>query len=121
MTHVLLVCGALMKLSFHDLFMWRHDFSSLHRTIKAIPVSDRTASQTDIDAVCHAVDAACVFYPHQALCLQRSAVLVRLLRARGVHAVMLIGARKLPFKAHAWVEVEGRVVGDRTVSRGEFS
>jgi hypothetical protein len=27
---------------------------------------------------------------------------------------MVIGARQIPFKAHAWVEVDGRVVNDKT-------
>jgi hypothetical protein len=26
---------------------------------------------------------------------------------------MVIGAQQLPFKAHAWVEVDGRVVNDK--------
>ena len=26
---------------------------------------------------------------------------------------MVIGAKQMPFKAHAWVEVDGRVVNDK--------
>jgi hypothetical protein len=36
-----------------------------------------------------------------------------MLRSRGVHAEMVIGAQRLPLKAHAWVEVDGRVVNDK--------
>jgi hypothetical protein len=30
---------------------------------------------------------------------------------------MIIGAQLLPFKAHAWVEVDGRVVNDKSYTR----
>jgi hypothetical protein len=36
-----------------------------------------------------------------------------LLRRHGVAAEMVIGAQRLPFKAHAWVEVSGQVVNDK--------
>jgi hypothetical protein len=34
------------------------------------------------------------------------------LRAFGIPATLVIGARRLPFQAHAWAEVNGRVVND---------
>ena len=43
-----------------------------------------------------------------------------MLRVRGTSAHMMIGAQKMPFKAHAWVEVDGHIVDDRLASRGEF-
>ena len=36
-----------------------------------------------------------------------------LLRRHGYEAAMLIGAQMLPFKSHAWVEVNGNVVNDK--------
>jgi hypothetical protein len=45
--------------------------------------------------------------------LQRSSVAVTLLRRHGIFAEMVIGAQRLPLKAHAWVEVDGRVVNDK--------
>jgi hypothetical protein len=33
---------------------------------------------------------------------------------------MIIGAQKLPFKAHAWVEIDGAIIGDRLASRERF-
>jgi hypothetical protein len=47
------------------------------------------------------------------LCLQRSAATACLLRRYCVEAHMVIGAQQMPFKAHAWVEVGGRVVNDK--------
>ena len=62
--------------------------------------------------ICAAVERACVWYPKQALCLQRSAVTACLLRNHGIPAQMTIGVRPMPFLAHAWVEVEGSVIND---------
>ena len=73
-----------------------------------------------MEAVTFALNVACCFYPKRALCLQRSAVLVRLLRSNGVPAQVIIGAQKLPFKAHAWVEIDGQIINDRLASRESF-
>jgi len=40
-----------------------------------------------------------------------------LLKRYGVPAQMIIGAQQVPFKAHAWVEVDGRVVNDKAYMR----
>ena len=53
------------------------------------------------------------WYPKQAMCLQRSAVTTCLLRSAGVQAEMIIGCQRLPFLAHAWVEVDGEVINDK--------
>lgn len=51
--------------------------------------------------------------PKQVLCLQRSAVTTCLMRHNGLRATMVLGAQTLPFKAHAWTEVDGRAVNER--------
>ncbi len=61
--------------------------------------------------------------PFSATCLQRAVALCWWLRARGVDASLQIGVRKGPdgqLRAHAWVEVEGQVVGDRPETVGSF-
>jgi hypothetical protein len=63
------------------------------------------------------MDLACVFYPKSVLCLQRSAATTLLLRRHGIRAELVIGAQMLPFKSHAWVEVEGTVVNDKPYMR----
>lgn len=65
------------------------------------------------EAVCAAIDMACIWYRKEVLCLQRSAVATCLLRQYGVAAEMVMGSQQLPFKSHAWVEVDGRVVNDK--------
>ena len=66
-----------------------------------------------MERICSAVDLACIWYWKEALCLQRSAATSCLLKSHGIFAQMVIGAQQLPFKAHAWVEVDGRVVNDK--------
>ena len=75
---------------------------------KAGPPADSNA----IGQLCSAVDKACVWYPKQAVCLQRSAVTACLLKSHGIPARLAIGVRPMPFLAHAWVEVDGSIVND---------
>ena len=120
MTRNALVLRAYMGLIAHDLFMFRHGFAGLHQHIRNFPVRLAGGNTTNTEAVTLALNVACCFYPRRVLCLQRSAVLVRMLRANGIGASMVIGAQKMPFMAHAWVEVGGQIINDRLASRDRF-
>ena len=74
-----------------------------------------------MESICAAFELACVWYPKQALCLQRSSALTCLLRRHGVPANLIIGAQQLPFRAHAWVELEGRVINDKPYMRDVYA
>jgi len=89
-------------------------FQTLYSIVKGWKVTGKAADSDIIGRVCTAVNYACIWYPKQALCLQRSFVTTYLLRKHGVSANMVLGAQKLPFKAHAWVEVEGRAINERS-------
>jgi len=88
------------------------DFRALHEKVRRCPVQDGNATGAR-ERVCRAVDLACIWYFKEVECLQRSVVTARLLRKHGIHARLVIGVRHVPFKAHAWVEVEGQVVNDK--------
>jgi hypothetical protein len=88
-------------------------FRALHYAVKRWPVSTTTVSPDAQEEVCKSVDRATNWYPSQAMCLQRSAITACLLRQYGVLAQFVVGCRKIPFKAHAWVEVEGHVINDK--------
>jgi len=90
------------------------DFETLYNMVRRWGVVRGTAHQSSVDRVCRAVNYACVSYPKQVLCLQCSFVTTYLLRKHGIPAQMVLGAQKLPFKAHAWVEVDGRAVNERS-------
>lgn len=117
MTHTV---RAYVELIAHDLFMARHDFASLALRVKDFPLQSNVDQAAATEHITFALDVACCCYPKRALCLQRSAVLVKMLRHNGIPAHMVIGAQKLPFKAHAWVEVDGQIINDRLASRERF-
>jgi Transglutaminase-like superfamily len=101
-----------LLLSFETVIV-RRDFASLYSRVRrqrTAHVQSRVASCRRASA---AVDRACVFYFKPVQCLQRSAATVCLLRQLGAPARLVVGARQLPFQAHAWVEVEGRVINDK--------
>ena len=109
-----LVLRAYFHLVRVEVLLRQGDFDGLHRRIRNCPTASRHATcSEDVVRICSAIDMACVFYWKQVLCLQRSAATVCLLRHCGIPAQMVIGAQKLPFKAHAWVEVAGQVVNDK--------
>ena len=88
-------------------------FRALHYAVKRWPLNTSTATPGAQEEVCKSVDRATNWYPSQAMCLQRSAITTCLLRQYGVLAQFVVGCRKIPFKAHAWVEVEGHVINDK--------
>jgi hypothetical protein len=101
-----------------EIFLCFRNLHSLHEVARAARVRGRAKNIGPIVRdVCHAIDLACVFYPKRVLCLQRSVATTLLLRSSGVRAEMVIGAQLLPFRSHAWVEVDGAVVNDRPYMR----
>lgn len=101
-----------LLLSFETVIV-RRDFASLYSRVRR----QRTWHVESPVEICwrasDAVDRACVLYFKPVQCLQRSAATVCLLRQLGVEARLVVGARHLPFQAHAWVESGGRVINDK--------
>ena len=108
-----LVLKAYLKLMYFDLYLARGNFSVLYNKVRNYPIGRLTDAPDGVDEICAAVDMACIWYWKEALCLQRSAATACLLKQHGILARLVIGAQQMPFKAHAWVEVEGRVVNDK--------
>jgi hypothetical protein len=108
-----LVLKAYLKLIHFDLYLARGNFAALYNKVRKYPVGNRTPAADAIGSICSAIDLACIWYWKEALCLQRSAATACLLKKYGVPAQLVIGAQQIPFKAHAWVEVDGRVVNDK--------
>ncbi len=108
-----LVLQAYLLLMRFDLYLARGDFTALYNKVRSYPTGKKVEAADAVERICSAMDMACIWYWKEALCLQRSAATVCLLRAYGVPAQLVIGAQQMPFKAHAWVEVKGRVVNDR--------
>lgn len=71
----------------------------------------------DSPGLCHVMNLACVFCLRPVLCLQRSAAAALLLRQHGLPAQIVIGVKHMPFRSHAWVEVDKTIVNDKPYLR----
>jgi Transglutaminase-like superfamily len=104
-----------------DFMMKARSLQSIHRLLRRQRLCFRDENKAyQIDTLCRTIDLACVLYIKPVLCLQRSAATTLLLRRYGWPAEMVIGAQVLPFKSHAWVEVDGSVVNDQPYVREIF-
>jgi len=117
----LLTLRAYLRLIYFDLYLAQENFAALYRKVRNCPTGTVQESNDAIERVCAAVDMACIWYWKEVLCLQRSAATACLLKRYGVRAQMMIGAQQMPFKAHAWVEVDGRVVNDKPYVREMYA
>jgi len=97
-----------------EVYLARRDFAGLYAAVRRRSVGHGESDDTLIERICSNVDCACIWYWKEVLCLQRSAATACLLRDYGIPAQLVIGVQRMPFKAHAWVEVAGRVVNDRS-------
>ena len=115
-----LVLRAYLALIRIHVYLRAEDFASLYNFVRRHQVKSVNA-RNSTERICAAVDMACIWYWKQVLCLQRSAATAYLLKANGIAAAMIIGGQQMPFKAHAWVEVDGRVVNDKPYMREMYA
>jgi hypothetical protein len=94
-----------------DIFHLR-GFDRLHRAVSETKTRSAPADSATIIRVVGAVTRARMWYVRPLLCLHRSAAVTRLLRRHGVPAQMVLGYHLPPLRAHAWVEVAGKIVSD---------
>ncbi len=112
--------AAWLRLAVVDLLVSFGGFPRLHRFMRGIAVR-QTEKAATAEQVCRTLDRAAVHYPRELQCLKRSAAMTWLLRARGYPAAMMFGATVTPFMAHAWVELDGRVISeDERTIRGTY-
>jgi len=113
----LLVIRALARFLLFDLYVLCRNYDKLNQKVKTHPVSSRPHTEDAVRRVCYAMDLASIWYYKVIKCTQRSAATTCLLRDFGVPAQMTIGIQKVPFKSHAWTEVNGQVVNDKPYMR----
>ena len=116
-----LVLRAYLRLVQFDLYLARGNFQTLYDKVRTFPITEMPTSVDSTERICAAVDMACIWYWKEVLCLQRSAATACLLKHYSVPAQMMIGAQQMPFKAHAWVEVQGQVVNDKPYMREMYA
>lgn len=104
------VIRALYEIVRHDVVLRLHGSGRTLHQVSRQCVAAKPAGNELEQAICEAVLLATCLYWKPVLCLQRSVCTARLLRKHGMNARLVIGYRPAPFFAHAWVEVDGRVV-----------
>ena len=86
--------------------------------------SSNTTSHSDLAAQMHeAVRLAARMHFLEAECLPKSIVLADMLRARGLHASVVIGVSKEngALASHAWVELGGCIIGESESIHNDFT
>jgi len=117
----LLAVRAYVMLIRFDIYLARGNFAALYNRVRKCPVRTKLPLAGAIEDLCEAIDLACIWYWKEVRCLQRSAATACLLKQSGVPALMVIGAQQMPFAAHAWVEVVGRIVNDKPYTAEIYS
>lgn len=74
-----------------------------------------------VQASAYAISLAAAFVPARVLCLERSLVLYHKLKRADVPVTLRLGARALPFAAHAWVELEGTPINETPDNLKDFA
>jgi transglutaminase superfamily protein len=121
MKMMLLFFQALFGLIAYDLMLLVGKFKTVRALVGRWKVADRNASPERMGQIAQAVNFACIWYPKQVLCLQRASVTTCLMRGHGIAAEMVLGAQKTPFAAHAWVEVNGYAVNERSNVQAKYT
>jgi hypothetical protein len=111
---------ALIGLFVYDMLLLNRNLAKMCRLVRDWRVSSRIGAADAVEQVSLAMNYACIWYPKHILCLQRSAVTTCLLRHVGLSAQMVMGARQIPFKAHAWTELHGRAINERTDVQSKY-
>ena len=112
LSRTLLLIRLVKELFRYDLVAATLGFQGVRRGLHS-RVSRRQRPGAELEtAIPEAVSHIVAFYWKPVRCLQRSIVTARVLRAYGLPADVVIGYLPVPFVAHAWVEVDGRIVND---------
>jgi transglutaminase superfamily protein len=116
-----LTAGAFLMLVSMAALTRLRGFKSLHNLVKGWPLRGKASDEAgEIDRVSSAVARALPYSFTSSYCLRRAATIVCMLRLRGVDAKLVIGVLRLPFSAHAWAEVKGKVVDGTLNWQGGF-
>lgn len=102
----------LLALGYIDLLTRLRAFPGVHRALERARANDPQPLSPLAWQITAAVNRAAALYYQRRWCLQRSAACAYLLRRHGFGAELVLGVQVLPFIAHAWVEMDGKVIND---------
>ena len=116
-----MICQAYREFLGLEYWLLRRNFSAIHEKVRNTFLAKSGRTSLTPEQISLAVDLAAALYFKPVLCLQRSAAAACLLKKQGHPAEMVIGVQQLPFVAHAWVELNGMVIGDKPYMREIYS
>lgn len=62
----------------------------------------------EIETIFRKLDIVCTWYPRKADCIHKTLLGYRIIRKKySVPVDMVVGVRKFPFEAHAWLQING--------------
>lgn len=103
---LILVDIGLLCLGFHGLF------AQFSRVSSSSSTSTRPHDAKNTEWLCDISLAAFRWYRPNVACVHRALNAYLFLRRHGVPVELCLGVEPRPFESHAWVECEGRVLGD---------
>lgn len=106
----------LLSLGLSDITLSLGKVSAIRSLVRRIPTTPVLSSGRTIDEVLSAFNTAAVLYFRTPRCIQRSTALTAILRLHGFAANFTIGCRTMPFFSHAWVEIDGRPINERSTA-----
>lgn len=107
---LLLMTRAFLDLVYIEAVMTLRGMRGLKHVVARTPVRPRGDGRSEMATIVRSLNRVCIYYVKPVACLQRAAVITRLLRRRGIPAVLVLGCQVAPVRSHAWVEVDGRIV-----------
>jgi hypothetical protein len=93
-----------------------HLLATVRRSPDVLKALIEAPASESLVSLVQAFQAWLPWTPFQGVCLYRSYMLLRRLRADGFEALWMFGVRTWPFEAHCWLQV-GDVVLDDTAER----
>lgn len=75
---------------------------------RVAPRLARRSPRGTAEDIVRSVAVAAAFFPGRAICLEQSVAGYLLLRRWGHDVALRVGVQPYPFRAHAWVELDGR-------------
>lgn len=109
--HALLCIVAWSGIAATTLFVKLAGFRRVHALVRRWPVRN-VRRRREACEVWAAIDAAARFALKPIQCLERAVITACMLRTFGHPAEMVVGVQRVPFYAHAWVELDGRIITD---------
>lgn len=109
------IMRALANLIKVEFLLKRHGIKGILDVLKKASMQRTSYSlgtEQSLKELSDSVDLACALYPKKIFCLGWASTFTLYALKNGIRANLVIGVQNVPFYAHAWAEVDGKVIND---------